>query len=340
MRSFKRVCKSVLAFLLVIALVSAMLAGFYLHTEYYYYQDFKERGDLTGTLDTLYCGASFALRAFRPDIIDPVLGESGYNLSGSRLTMLGRYTLLEKEIKRNPIKTVILEVSCDTLVRDSAQEGPEGELLTFARLTARDRPAYFFQAFRPKDWPLLYYDLVSKGINDACSLLCGRIRVGNWFLTRGYFPFHEPDVPFYRDYAAMRGTETLPAELTPYNIEMLDRITALCRENGVELVLINVPQSKAFNCSCTNLDVFHQWYADYAAKNGLQYYNFNLCKCIDTRLPDEGCFYDPHHLNNAGAAAFSEFYADFMRRIRAEEDLRDEFYASYAEMLNDPAYLG
>ena len=64
MRSFKRVCKSVLAFLLVIALVSAMLAGFYLHTEYYYYQDFKERGDLTGTLDTLYCGASFALRAF------------------------------------------------------------------------------------------------------------------------------------------------------------------------------------------------------------------------------------------------------------------------------------
>ena len=340
MHSFKRVCKSVLAFALVIFLVSAMLAGFYLHTEYYYYQDFKERGDLTGTLDTLYCGASFALRAFRPDLIDPVLGTSGYNLSGSRLTMLGRYTLLEKEIRRNPVRKVVLEVSCDTLVRDSAQEGPEGELLTFARLTARDRPAYFFRAFRPKDWPLLYYDLVSKGINDACSLLCGRIRVGNWFLTRGYFPFHEPDVPFYRDYAAMVGTQSLPEEMTAENIELLDRITALCRENDVELVLVNVPQSKAFNCSCSNLDVFDRWYAGYAERNGLEYYNFNLYKGIDTLLPDDGCFYDPHHVNNNGAAAFSEFYAGFMQRADAGENLQNAFYASYAEMLADPAYLG
>ena len=340
MHSFKRLLKTVVSFLLVVCFISALLAGFYLHTEYYYYQDFKERGDLTGTLDTLYCGASFALRAFRPDMIDPILGANGYNLSGSRLTMLGRYTLLEKEIKRNPVKTVVLEVSCDTLVRDSAQEGPEGDLLTFARLTVRDRPAYFFKAFRIKDWPMLYYDLVSKGINDVCSLLCGRIRIGNWFLTKGYFPFHEPDVPFYRDYAAMRGTETLPSEMTHDNIEMLDRIAALCRDNKVELVLVNVPQSKAFNCSCTNLDEFHQWYADYAAKNGLRYYNFNLYKGIDQHLPDDGCFYDAHHVNNAGAEVFSSLYGDFMKRAQAGEDLQSEFYASYAEMLADPAYLG
>ena len=340
MRSFKRVCKSILAFALVVCLASALFAGFYLHTEYYYYQDFKERGDLTGTLDTLYCGASFALRAFRPDLIDPVLGTSGYNLSGSRLTMLGRYTLLEKEIRRNPVKTVVLEVSCDTLVRDTSQEGPEGELLTFARLTALDRPAYFFKAFRPKDWPLLYYDLVSKGINDVCSLLGGRVRVGNWFLTRGYFPFHEPDVPFNRDYAAIRGTQNLPAEMTPENIELLDRITALCRDHDVELVLVNVPQSKAFNCAASNLDVFHRWYAEYASQNGLRYYNFNLYKGIDERLTDETSFYDPHHVNNDGAAAFSELYAEFMRRADAGEDLENAFYASYAEMLADPAYLG
>ncbi len=338
MHSFKRLMKPVLSFLLLICLVSAMLAGFYLHTEYYYYQDFKERGDLTGTLDTLYCGASFALRAFRPDLIDPVLGESGYNLSGSRLTMLGRYTLLEKEIKRNPIKTVILEVSCDTLVRDSAQEGPEGELLTFARLTVRDRPSYLCKAFRPKDLPLLYYDLVSKGINDVCSLLCGRVRVGNWFLTRGYFPYHEPDEPFSRDYAAIRGTESLPAELNDENIEMLDRITALCRENGVELVLVNVPQSKAFNCTYDNLDEFHRFYTQYSAEHGLKYYNFNLLKGVDSVLPDDRCFYDLHHLNNAGAEAFSGLYADAMTRTAAGEE--PAFYGSYAEMLADPAYLG
>ena len=340
MHSFKRLLKPVLSFLLVICLVSAMLAGFYLHTEYYYYQDFKERGDLTGTLDTLYCGASFALRAFRPDLIDPVLGTSGYNLSGSRLTMLGRYTLLEKEIRRNPVKTVVLEVSCDTLVRDTTQEGPEGELLTFARLTVRDRPSYFFKAFRPADWPLLYYDLVSKGINDVCSLLCGRIRIGNWFLTRGYFPFHEPDVPFNRDYPAILHTETLPTQMLPENIEWLDRITELCRENGVELVLVNVPQSKAFNCAYGNLDDFHSWYAEYAEKNGLRYYNFNLYKGVDALLPDDGCFYDMHHVNNDGAAAFSALYAEFMRRAEAGENLENAFYASYADMLADPAYLG
>ena len=338
MHSFKRLYKSLLSFLLVICLISALLAGFYLHTEYYYYQDFKERNDLTGTLNTLYCGASFALRAFRPDLIDAELGTCGYNLSGSRLTMLGRYSLLEKEIGRNPIRTVVLEVSCDTLTRVSAQEGPEGELLTFARLNARDRPSYFVKAFRPADWPLLYYDLISKGIDDVCSLLSGRVRIGNWFLTRGYFPFHEQDEPFRKDYPTFLHSETLPSELQPENIEWLDRITALCKENGVELILVTVPQSKSFNCAYANLDEFHSWYAAYAENNGLRYYNFNLYKGIDTLLPDDTCFYDLHHVNNAGAVAFSTLYADAMSRIEAGETL--DFYASYAEMTADPAYLG
>ncbi len=339
MRSFKRILKSVISFFLLVGLVSAMFSVFYLRTEYYYYQDAKERGDLSGSLDTFYCGASFALRAFRPDLIDPLLGTNGYNLSGSRLTMLGRKTLLRKEVWRNPVKTVVLEVSCDTLTRIRAQEGPEGELLTFARLTKKERPSYLFKAFRKSEWPLLYYDMVSKGIDDVCSLLSGRLRMGNWFLIRGYYPYHEPNVPFSMNYKALTHSNTLPTQMRQDNINELNQITTLCQNSGIELILVNVPQSKAFNVTYDNLDYFHEWYADYAEKNGLKYYNFNLYKGIDTQLRDDNSFYDMHHLNNDGAIAFSELYAEVMRRAQAGEDLQNEFYSSYAEMLADPAYL-
>lgn len=339
MRSFKKLCKPVLLFLLIISMVSALFSCFYLCTEYFYYQDAKERGDLTGTLDTLYCGASLALRAFRPDRIDPVLGTNGYNLSGSRMTMLGRYTLLQKEIRRNPVKTVVLEVSSDTLVRDSAEEGPEGELITFARLSAKERCAYFSKAFRPADWPLLYYDLVSRGIDDCWSLCRGNLCFSNWALTRGHYPYHESDKPFSTDYQALLHTQKLPTETKDENIEYLDQILALCRKQGAELVLVTVPQSKAFNCSYANLDVFHDWYADYANRNGLRYYNFNLYRGITARLPDEGNFYDRFHLNNSGSETFSEMYASVMARTAAGEALEGEFYESYAQMTADPDYL-
>lgn len=338
MHSFKRVLKTLLAFFLMLAVLSLALAEFYLNTEYCYYQDSKERNDLAGTLDTLYCGASFALRAFRPDRIDPVLGTHGYNLSSSRMTMRGRYTLLERELQRNEIKTVVLEVSCDTMTRCTPEEGPEGELILFTRLSIRNRVGYLLSAIPISDYPTAYFDVVSKGLSGVISLCTGTVRLGNWQLTQGYFPYSEPDEWFDVDYSSLYHTSTLPTVYWDENLLWLDRIRDLCAEHGAELVLVNVPQSRSFNCKYDNLDVFDGWYRAYCAENGLRYFNFNLYRGIGTLLPDRGCFYDLYHLNNEGAERFSALYAEILSRANAGEDVGALFYDSYAAWEQDAGF--
>lgn len=336
----KKVIKTTLLFLLTLAVLSAGFALFYLHTEYFAYQDAKERGELSGTVDTVYCGASFALRAFRPDTIDEDWGTSSYNLSSSRLTMKGRYLILAQELARNPVKTVVLEVSCDSLTRDRADEGPEGDLILLAKLDAGKRPGFALQSFALPELPLLYYDLVSKGIDDGFQLLQGRLRTGNWSSIRGYEPYHEPDQEFAADYAFYYHSNALPTEAKAENLEYLDKILELCRTHGAELVLVTTPQSKSFNCIISNLDEFDAWYRDYAQRNGLRYYNFNLHQEKDALLPDADCFYDRYHLNNEGAVRFSRLFARTMADAAAGEDVDALFFGSYAEMETALGYPG
>ena len=77
---------------------------------------------------TFCSGASYAMRGFRPDILDQELGVNSYNLSCSRQTMQGRHELLNLELNRNPAKTVVLELSYDSMTRNRDEEGPEGDM--------------------------------------------------------------------------------------------------------------------------------------------------------------------------------------------------------------------
>ena len=112
--------------------------------------------------------------------------------------------------------------------------------------------------------------------------------------------------------------------------EYLDKMTTLCKENGVELILIKAPSQYPF------------WYeeydaqiADYAAKNQLSYYNFTTVT-EEIGLDFQVDTYDAGlHLNLTGAEKMSRYFADILADQHGLTDHRQdpEIAALYEEKL-------
>ena len=339
MRSFKGILKTVGVFLLAVSLLSAFFIACYLKGENFHYQDAREREALRGKLDFLACGASYTLFGIRPDILDADLGVHSYDLAGTLMTLRGRYVLLEQELARNPVKTVILEVSPDTLLRDRGEEGPKGDLPMLGRITDSDRRwSYFREAFFVKEWPEIYYDMTSKGMESALRLLQGSYETENRIMSAGYYVNTKPDTVIPDNYRELFHTQSLPELVLEENLAWLEKLVALCQAHGAEVYLISTPQSEYYNCLYANLDYYQMWFTDFAASHGLPYYNFNLAKNKLELLPDRGCFYDDAHLNTQGGEIFTHMLAEVLQNDRQGRDSSDEFYASYKELSEAAGY--
>ena len=330
MRSFKRILKTVGIFLLTVCVLSTFFISCYLKGENFHYQDERERTELSGKLTVLLCGASYTLFGMRPDILNEKMGVSAYSLAGTLLTLRGRYALLEEELSRNKVHTVILEVSPDTLNRDRAEEGPKGDLPMLGRITdAGARWRYFKEAFTVSEWPEVYYDLVSKGVDSALRLLNGSYTTENQIMIRGYYDNHNPQKYIPNNYSEIYHIRSLPEEINRENEAWLEKLVALCLEHGAKPYLITVPQSKYYNCVYSNLDYYNDWFRAFAEKHGIVYYNFNLAKNKLALLPDESCFYDETHLNPTGSEIFTLELMDIIHHHWEGRDNSFYFFDSY-----------
>ena len=128
---------------------------------------------------------------------------------------------------------------------------------------------------------------------------------------------------------------TLPAKrpLADYRFadicyDYLDKITALCKENGVELILVKAPS------------LYPYWYeqydeqmANYARENGLAYYNFAAC-IEEIGLDFQVDTYDAGlHLNHTGAEKLSRYFAQILAENHQIPDRRND--PEIAEIYNE-----
>lgn len=121
--------------------------------------------------------------------------------------------------------------------------------------------------------------------------------------------------------------------------EYLEKITALCKENGVELILVKAPS------------LYPYWYEDYEAQitafaqeNGLVYYNF-ADRAEEIGLNYQVDTYDGGlHLNQTGAAKLSAYFAQILAEDHGLGDHRrdmeiarvyDEKLKKYDEEVNN-----
>ena len=101
--------------------------------------------------------------------------------------------------------------------------------------------------------------------------------------------------------------------------EYLDRMTALCRENDIRLILVKAPSLYPYW-----YDQWEEQIEDYAAANDLLYINF-LELTEETGLDFSTDTYDGGlHLNLSGAEKITEYLGGVLRREAGLADRRDE----------------
>ena len=153
-----------------------------------------------------------------------------------------------------------------------------------------------------------------------------------------YFFSHEHNTfNGYQLHTGVKPVGTLPAKRpqAKYQFgdicyEYLDKMTALCKEKGVELILIKAPSLYPYW-----FEEYDAQIADYAAANGLTYYNFTAC-LEEIGLDFQTDTYDAGlHLNYSGTVKLCDYFGRILAENHGCADHRQdpEVSAVYDEKL-------
>ena len=332
MRNFKKALAATLGFLACLILLLGGIIWPYIHGQSYYYEDAAIRDGLAGTIDTLVSGASHGACAFDTYTLDEA-GACSYNLSGPLMTMPARQALLYKELDRNPVKTVYIELSCNTLTRNRKLEGPEGDIYALPRMgNLVERVRFFFRYFREEEWLAVFADTMERGV-EAWKALLHRTPPAIDPANKGFLPRDSQDLTLSQaEFAQIHGRTAVATEdLWDNKLPLYDMIRT-CQSRGIEVVLVTTPVSDRMLAEYSNLEQTHQWYLFCANTHGCTYLDFNLYRQRDELFPDDTAFFDSYHLSTEGAQTFTRELTDLCARIRAGEDVSPLFYADYHEM--------
>lgn len=331
MHSFKRTAWKILVFALAVSLVTAVITEPYFQNEIYHYQDQGVRDQLAGTLDVLICGSSHAYRGIVPEILDKWLDCNSYNLSTSLMTMPGRYEMLKRELDRNPVELVILDISFNSMTRNRAEEGPEGDIYQLGRYrNPLERMAYFFKNFRLEEYGRTYYDTLSRGFAAWHMLLKGEGRRGSSdkYETRGFMP--GPSNPTAMVYEKDYHTQPQELSFDENCVKYMQKMVDLCRERDIPVIVISVPISQRLTLLYDGLDEIYAGCKTLCQTWQVPFYDFNLLKGKASLFPDDTAYFDVNHMSTSGAQAFTELLGSMVPQILDGTDLSHHFYSSYA----------
>ena len=338
MRIFKRFGLYVLSVVMVVAAVSAAFIVPWIHTP----TDFHDqalRGKLAGTIDTLIIGQSYSMDGIMPEKLDEKLGTSTYNLCGSLMPIYAQTYMVRKELTRNPVKNVIIEITPDTFTNDERLNYGNGDSYVVARLDSlSERLDYMARCVQPSDWPNIYARMMLMSLRSMANRLLGRMELIDES-RRGFNPKEIEDVSldpeWARAYHQGMGIFGNPLE---ENIRAYEELIELCIAEGRNVALVYTPVSHGKVWMLYDQDYFLEWARTMAKKYDIPLFDFNLLKSRYELFSDETSFSDDNHLSEEGAEIFSGVMADVLHRYRAGEDVSPLFYSSYREVILDSIY--
>ena len=330
MHNFKKALIASCSFLLCFALMFSVVV-FPAFANDSLYNDSSKRQELAGEIDFLFSGASHALGGFIPEIIDSKLGCYSYNLSSYACSFEGRLWLLEKELKRNPVSTYVLEISHDT-IRDYSNDRSTGEPMTILKLDSFSERLEYMSKYVPlTDFDKVSSVILRYGLNAWKAKIFGQTNIPQ--SNKGYIPNPCIDMGTTSNSIAKQlNTRELEADFNQETLAKIEALLALCNEYNCEVIVVMVPVSDQLIMEISNCDEFYSALSDYCETQNLELYDFNLLKNRSDLFSDTSSFYDSSHIAHEGAVPFSEAFADVMLMRSAGEDTASMFYSSYAEL--------
>ena len=327
--------KIILHTLLLVFYVLVLLYCFtlpYFRGESYYYQDYNVRKKLSGSLDTIIIGSSHALRSMKPTIINEKLNISSYNLSSPLMSMYGRYSLLKKEINRNPVKTVYLELSFNALMLDKENLGYEGDLYVLGRFdNIFERGNFFIYGFSCDEYKDVYADTITRTKHSLTEK-----SVITQYETLGYVPDSRETFPHTIEITkeAFNRYE-FDTKIRQESLTYFNKIIELCKEKDIRVVVLVTPITEQIIVGYSNFDKVFSQYIKLAKNYNLEYYDFNLDKKRNSLYDEETSFHDIHHMSDSGAEIFSKRFSEIMELVNEGKDVSSEFYDSYKSFKED-----
>lgn len=330
MRNFKLALRTSILFLLLVAAITEVIVYPYFHSETYHYQDGYVREEMAGSLDFIICGASQAQRGISPAVLDEALEVNSYNIGSPLMTLKGRYHMLEKEVERNPVKTVIIELCYDTMYRDRDVVGPEGDYYMLGRFTSStERMEYFFSAARLDEYAEFYCDTLQRGLNAWNEFGKNEIGTSENYETKGFAPLetHPIEMIAPENY----NKEEIYTDIAEENMVYLNKMFELCRSRNIKVIMVATPLADAAILSYDKLDEIHTMYKEISQQWDCEYYNFSLYKGKSEIFKDSDSFFDRNHLSAAGAEVFSHILSDVIADSLDGKESYELFYDDFAQ---------
>ncbi len=309
------------------------------------YNDSAARRELSGQIDYIFNGASHALAAFMPEVIDRELGTCSWNLSSSSASLKGRKYILEKELQRNPIDTVIIDVAFDILYSDPASLHATGEPMVICKLDNNiERIQYFSEqvSLINNDYENVLSIFLRYGLKAWKDFLTGN--TGILQANKGFMPEASTDVTLsdervidcYRHNQLSNGTEV---NFLAENVEMLVEMISMCKQYGARVIVAVVPVSDAFIWENANMDKFKDDLSTICKDNDCIFIDFNLVKTRNQIYSDEFSYTNETHLSMRGAMAFSENFSSVIACLNNGENVDEMYYDSYEELKEYMPYM-
>ncbi len=272
-------------------------------------------------IDVLFLGSSHIYTAVNPYVIDTSCKTVSFNLGTDGMRLQFTSLVLEEALQNTNPKLVVVEIfrgSVSTIETD-VSKGFQLRALDFIsnyriskwervreNFNAKEQPGVYSTLIRNhNNWNQVenYVDLDRKfPINQNKNLYHSGYFGGRVYLG-------EQDLNTFADFRTVsREVNSSFNFLKPIYLEELDRLVAMSKSHGFELLVLTAPDLRA---SVRNNYLFEQL-ESYSAKNNLNYLNLSskaMMDELDIKLTD---FKDPSHLNLEGGQKVSDFLSSYI----------------------------
>ena len=312
---------------------------------YYNYAQFGKFYDMKkDSVDVLFIGSSHSYCGFSPQEFYDRYGIRSYNLGSSSQSMWLSYYWLKEALKTQSPKIVVLEVFY--IREENGNEASVQKALSYmkwsrnkadaVRVAVSQFPELSFKSFLLPN--IRFHDRWSK-LKEEDYLLPELRRTG---ALKGYAPTFER-IGESEKYTVIRGDSAQEGsgivfrpessqqrQCPAISMEYLDKITALCKEKGITLILAKNPSSR------WDIEEYNAIKA-YAESNGLPYYDLNVAKYYTAMDYDFGSDNrDGGHANIWGAEKIADLMGEILVNEYGAAAVKDEQWeeaAAYTEKI-------
>lgn len=327
----KKLAEKILILVLVLLVVIVPLGNVFVYKT-------EHRGKLQDGLyladeqyDAVLLGSSHMNGGFDPNVLWKQKGIVSFNYATGGQPIDVSYYLLKEILKKQEKPLVVLDAFYLGLTKEYGETGLVSNALDNMDLSrnkldavwncvpANERLFYLF--------PLLKYhfrwsSLAAADFTYDCSSV---------YYTKG---FGAGTTHYGKPISSWEKTENRAA-IPPKSLEYLNKIVALCKENGCRLLLVNFPcdysEPDAEDGWVNDCEAMFNTVADYAAQNGVEFLDL-YDKADDFGLDFASDMNNAGHLNIWGACKASAYFADYLAQNYGLADHRsDSAYAQWGE---------